>query len=113
MLLKLFYNYLYLQKLWLQGCNRLCIYQLPMQLVGCFYKGSAVPLKHPVRNCFVTSCMGSFSTYQVSDKVLVPFTAYITNFIANTIHAQILGKFVVLLPWSKGVKDIGYILAYW
>ena len=51
--------------------------------------------------------MGSFSVYNVSDTVVVicrRFTTHVISYALNAIHAQIFGKFVLLLLCSKGVK---------
>ena len=59
-------------------------------------------------------CTEQLCWKQISPRMKYPVTVgfLFYAFIANTIYTLILAKFVLLLPCSKGVKDIGYLSAY-
>jgi len=89
-----------LQELCLQGYNKLCIFISRTRNYRSFCKGSVIPLKHYVRNCFVTIWVPFLFISLV--KSCRRFATHVI--MSNSIHTQILGKFVFLLLCSKGVK---------
>ena len=77
-----------------------CVYlSAAHAIIDHFCKGSAIPLKH---------CMSRFLFLFIRlvtklQQYCRRFTTHVISY-ANAIHIQILGKFVLLLPCSKGAK---------